>query len=55
MAVFEKDGKSFAFPIGSTKAGEFQIYSDEMCSFRIRTIYISIGRPMYGARLIVIR
>jgi hypothetical protein len=30
MAVFEKDGKSFAFPIGSTKAGEFQIYSDEM-------------------------
>jgi hypothetical protein len=25
MAVFEKDGKSFAFPIGSTKAGEFQI------------------------------
>ena len=30
MAVFEKDGKSFAFPVGSTKAGEFQIYSDEM-------------------------
>jgi hypothetical protein len=30
MAVFEKDGQSFAFPIGSTKAGEFQIYSDEM-------------------------
>jgi hypothetical protein len=30
MAVFERDSKSFAFPIGSTKAGEFQIYSDEM-------------------------
>jgi len=30
MVVFEKDGKSYAFPIGSTKAGEFQIYSDEM-------------------------
>jgi hypothetical protein len=30
MAVFEKDGKNFAFPIGSSKAGEFQIYSDEM-------------------------
>jgi hypothetical protein len=30
MAAFEKDGKSFAFPIGSSKAGEFQIYSDEM-------------------------
>ena len=30
MAVFKKDGKSFSFPIGSTKASEFQIYSDEM-------------------------
>ena len=30
MAVFEKDGKSYAFPIRSTQAGEFQIYSDEM-------------------------
>ena len=30
MAVFEKDGKNFAFPIGSTKAGEFHFYSDEM-------------------------
>ena len=30
MAVFERDGKSFSFPIGSTKAGEFHIYSDEM-------------------------
>jgi hypothetical protein len=30
MAVFEKEGKSFAFPIGSLKAGNYQIYSDEM-------------------------
>ncbi|HEX4487297.1 MAG TPA: hypothetical protein VH088_13575 [Terriglobales bacterium] len=30
MAVFELDGKSFAVPIGSTKDGEFQIYSDAM-------------------------
>lgn len=30
MAVFEKDSKSYAFPIGSTRAGESQIFSDEM-------------------------
>jgi hypothetical protein len=30
MAWFEKDGKDFAVPIGSTKDGEFQIYSDAM-------------------------
>lgn len=30
MAVFEKDGKSYAFPIGSLKNGNYQIYSDEM-------------------------
>jgi hypothetical protein len=30
MAVFEKDGKNYAFPIGSVKGGNFQIYSDEM-------------------------
>jgi hypothetical protein len=30
MAVFEKDGKNYAFPIGSVKAGNYQIYSDEM-------------------------
>jgi hypothetical protein len=30
MAVFEKDGKSYAFPIGSVKDGNYQIYSDEM-------------------------
>ena len=30
MAVFEKDGKNYVFPIGSVKGGNFQIYSDEM-------------------------
>lgn len=30
MALFEKDGKSYAFPIGSLKNGNYQIYSDEM-------------------------
>ena len=30
MAVFENDGKSYAFPIGSLKHGQYQIYSDEM-------------------------
>src|SRR5438128_2984900 len=27
MAVFEKDGKSYSFPIGSVKGGNYQIYS----------------------------
>jgi hypothetical protein len=30
MAVFEKDGKSYAVPIGFESEGEFKIYSDEM-------------------------
>ena len=30
MAVFEKDGHAYAVPIGSEKAGNYQIYSDEM-------------------------
>jgi len=30
MAVFEKDGKAYAFPIGSESRGDYQIYSDEM-------------------------
>ena len=30
MAVFEREGKSYAFPIGSLKDGQYQIYSDEM-------------------------
>ena len=30
MAVFEKDKKTYAFPIGSVRGNEYQIYSDEM-------------------------
>ena len=30
IAVFEKAGKSYAFPIGSVQGGNYQIYSDEM-------------------------
>ena len=30
MAVFEKDGRNYAFPIGSVRAGNYQIYSDDM-------------------------
>ena len=40
MAVFEKDGKNYAFPIGSVKGGNFQIYSDEM-------LYIEDPRELY--------
>jgi hypothetical protein len=30
MAVFEKDGKGYAFPIGSVQGSDFRIYADEM-------------------------
>src|SRR5271165_2831426 len=30
MAVFEKDGKRYAFPIGIVENGDYKIYSDEM-------------------------
>jgi hypothetical protein len=30
LAVFEKEGKSYAVPIGSVRGSEYQIYSDEM-------------------------
>lgn len=30
MAVFERDGKTYAFPIGMLKGTDYQIYSDEM-------------------------
>ena len=30
MAVFELEGKNYAFPIGSVMKGNYQIYSDEM-------------------------
>jgi hypothetical protein len=40
MAVFEKDGRMYAFPIGSVKEGNYQIYSDEM-------LYIQDPRELY--------
>ena len=30
VAVFEKDGKTYGFPIGSVKGGEYKFYSDDM-------------------------
>jgi hypothetical protein len=30
MAVFERENKTYAFPIGSMRKNEYQIYSDEM-------------------------
>ena len=30
MAVFDQDGKTFAFPIGSLRQGNYRIYSDQM-------------------------
>jgi len=30
MAIFQRAGKSYAVPIGTMKAGNYQIYSDEM-------------------------
>ena len=30
MAAFERNGKTYAVPIGSVKSGNYQIYSDEM-------------------------
>lgn len=41
LAVFEKEGKSYALPIGSVRAGNYQIYSDEM-------LYIQDPRELYN-------
>jgi hypothetical protein len=40
MAVFEKGGRSYAFPIGATQGGEYQIYADEI-------LYIQDPRELY--------
>jgi hypothetical protein len=40
MAVFDKDGKTWAFPIGMEKAGEYRIYSDDM-------LFIQDPRELY--------
>jgi hypothetical protein len=40
MALFEKDGKTYAFQIGLIKDGDYKIYSDEM-------LYIQDPRELY--------
>ena len=40
MAVFQKDGKRYAFPIGIESGGEYKIYSDEM-------LFIQDPRELY--------
>jgi len=40
MALFEKDGKTYAFQVGLFKDGEYKIYSDEM-------LYIQDPRELY--------
>ena len=40
MAVFAKEGKSYAFPFGAERRGEFHIYADEM-------LYIQAPRELY--------
>ncbi len=40
MAVFEKDGKKFAFPIGRVKGEDYRIYSDDM-------LFIQDPRELY--------
>jgi hypothetical protein len=41
MALFDKDGVSYAIPIGSLKDGNYQIYSDEM-------LYIQDPHDLYN-------
>src|SRR5581483_10893781 len=40
LAVFQREGKSFALPIGSLRDGNYQIYSDEM-------LFIQDPRELY--------
>jgi hypothetical protein len=40
MAIFEKDGKPYAFQIGVLKDGEYKIYSDQM-------LYVQDPRELY--------
>lgn len=40
MAIFEKDGKPYAFQIGVFKDGEYKIYSDQM-------LYVQDPRELY--------
>jgi len=41
MALFDRDGKHYAFPIGVLRSGDYQIYSDEM-------LYIQDPHELYG-------
>ncbi len=41
MAVFSKDGKWFAFPVGAERRGEIQLYIDEI-------LYIQNPRELYS-------
>ena len=41
MAVFEKQGQSYAFPVGAVRGGEYQLYIDEM-------LYIQDPRELYS-------
>src|SRR5512146_2464102 len=41
MAVFQKEGQWYAFPIGAERSGQFQIYIDEI-------LYIQDPRELYG-------
>lgn len=40
MAVFEKGGKTYAFPCGTVRGGDFKIYADEM-------LFIQDPRDLY--------
>jgi hypothetical protein len=40
MALFEQDGKTYAFQVGIFKGGEYKIYSDEM-------LYVQDPRDLY--------
>ena len=40
MALFEQDGKTYAFQIGTTANGQYKIYSDEM-------LYVQDPRELY--------
>ncbi len=41
MALFDREGKHYAFPIGAVRSGDYQIYSDEM-------LYIQDPHELYN-------
>ena len=48
MAVFQKEGKSYAFPIGLVEGDNYTIYSDDMLFMQDPMISISTGQRIYG-------